>query len=121
MSINFLHFADESGKKHYEAKLYAGMIFGEQFDDIMLSARVADGKIKLEIDDEEGYYKDMHSEMRRMIKNIDWDGGYEFVIFYGKNEEKLRLVGNRNSEMSDMIYSDENISNIKKTMKKLKS
>ncbi len=116
--INFLHFKDKNDNTVKVAYIDMGMLYGEQFDDCTLKAEIVNGDIVLSALD---FNNGDHEELNDFIsKNpMKWENGYEFVEFNSDddfNGDKLTVIGDKPSDVFNMVNSSQNMNNINNVM-----
>lgn len=109
----FSHFLKSDGTKTDKARINAYQLGSEEFDDIELELTISDGKVTVDIFNKEDFDPDETKWMLKEFKHIDWEGGYEWITYFDIiDDSEMRLVANRPSEMSGIINSQQNISNL---------
>lgn len=102
-------------------KIYLGNLnINESLDDVEAQMDIVDGDIKFTIIDPYLTKKEK-VEIQSMLKDIDWDNGYEFFDFWDIDSKKeYYLIGDRNSTTFNLINSPKNLQNIQSIETKLK-
>jgi hypothetical protein len=119
--IKFSHFESEKGDKVKSLQIYLGSLnIDEWLDDVEVQMDIVDGDIKFTVLEQQHYDKDELKEIQKLLKHSDWDG-YEFFDFYEINtNESYHLVGDTSSDLGDVMFSSQNLNNLKSMENTLK-
>jgi len=119
--INFLYFERQDGTQTNCAKIPGYQLFGDQMDDVDFKLTITDGKMSIEsLNTIDFFGNSCDQEINDDIKNIhiDWDGGYEFLDYSDLTDDsKLKLVADRSSNVSNILNSKQNITNLNRVRK----
>lgn len=120
--IKFSHFEDDNGNKVKSIQIYLGNLnINEWLDDVECEMEIVDGDIKFTILNQQYYDKEELVDIQDELKHVDWDGGYDFIDFVDINTNiAYWLIGDRTSDVFDVINSPQNIQNINNFSKNFK-
>lgn len=77
--IIFSHFETVSGEKTNSIQIYLGNLnINEWLDDFEVQLDIIDGDVKFTILNQHYYDKGEFSGIKKELKFINWDNGYEF-------------------------------------------
>ncbi len=119
--IKFLYFESEDGKKVKSIQINIGNLnLNEWLDDIEAEMNIINGDIEFTILNQHYYDKDELKGIQSELRNINWDGGYEFIDFIDiQTNETYFLFGDKNSDIFNQINSPQNINNINNFAKRI--
>lgn len=133
--VKFLYFEDDKGNKTNVAFAPGYYWDPEHLDDIVVKCEIVNDKVILSIvfdpndvppwTTKKEYLKEINSISKDLNKNSNWDA-WEFFNFYPTKELKngediFSLVADDNSESFDLVYSPQNMKNLKKMEDYLKN
>lgn len=119
--IKFLYFESEDGKKVKSIQINIGNLnLNEWLDDIEAEMNIINGDIEFTILNQHYYDKDELKGIQSELRNINWNGGYEFIDFINiQTNETYFLFGDKNSDIFNQINSPQNINNINNFAKRI--
>ena len=75
---------------------------------------IVNGDITFDILDKHYYDKEDINDIQNILKELDWENGYEYFNLNDNNTNKdFYLVGDSNSEMYNILNSTKNQQNLK--------
>ena len=122
--MKFKYFQTESGEKVNSIRIYLGSLNINPFlDDVEVDMEIVNGDIVFDILDKHYYDKEDINHIQNILKELDWENGYEYFNLSDKNTNKdFYLVGDSNSEMYNILNSrknQQNLKNISNTLNKI--
>lgn len=113
--MKFKYFQTESGEKVNSIRIYLGSLNINPFlDDVEVDMEIVNGDIVFDILDKHYYDKEDINHIQNILKELDWENGYEYFNLCDKNTNKdFYLVGDSNSEMYNILNSTKNQQNLK--------
>jgi len=120
--IKFSHLEGENGQKVNSIQMYMGNLnLNEWMDDIELEMKIVNNDVEFDILNQHYYDKEELQSIIEVLKDINWDNGYEFFEFYDMNtNESFILIGDKPSSMSNAINSSQNLQNINNVLNAIK-
>lgn len=117
--ITFSHFSNGVDTKNSVRTYLGNLGMFEFLDDVEAELKIVNGKIEFEILDKQFYTPEDIKDIMGVLKQIDWDNGYEYIqLFDNGDGTEYSLCGDRSSEMADIMNSTQNQRNLYNFRKK---
>ena len=113
--MKFKYFQTETGEKVNSIRIYLGSLNIDPFlDDVEVDMKIVKGDIIFDILDKHYYTKEDINDIQNILKELDWESGYEYFNLRDKNTNKdFYIVGETNSGMYNILNSTKNQQNLK--------